>query len=229
MCKISCWHNILVTAELWRAKRACGAPWVSKSTHPRKFGNHVTVHRPPARLFAPQGNQRLILTLSSHISIAHQCCDQLTAVKKGIRWPVSPDRIACSGVDPSRSNIFLHIFSNIFLQVSADKCRPIEVEYLFAVIRWQVTSFQMIAGSSLFFLIHMKSVVFCMCRTIKMLISNWPRKLKFSQFLQAGKTCQLLLTFLSKVTRWSRSTSNVYSLIGQNLTGELMRKIGHLH
>ena len=35
--------------ELWRAKRVCGAPWVSKSTHPRKFGNHVTVHRPPAR------------------------------------------------------------------------------------------------------------------------------------------------------------------------------------
>ena len=31
---------------------------VSKSTHPRKFGNHVTVHRPPAaRLSAPQGNQ----------------------------------------------------------------------------------------------------------------------------------------------------------------------------
>ena len=39
-----------LVAELWRAKRACGAPWVSKSTHPRKFGNHVTVHRPqPAR------------------------------------------------------------------------------------------------------------------------------------------------------------------------------------
>ena len=46
-----------------------------------------------------------------------------------------------------------------------------------------------------------------MCRTIKILILNWPRKLKFSQFLQAGKTCQLLLTFLTKVTRWSRSTS----------------------
>ena len=27
------------------------------------------------------------------------------------------------------------------------------------------------------------------------------------------------------VTRWSRSTSNVYALIGQNLTGEFMRKI----
>ena len=33
------------------------APWVSKSAHPRKFGNHVTVHRPPAaRPSAPQGN-----------------------------------------------------------------------------------------------------------------------------------------------------------------------------
>ena len=83
----------------------------------------------------------------------------------------------------------------------------------------------MIAGSSLIFLIHMKYVVFYMCRTIKILISNWPRKLRFSQFLQAGKTCQLLLTFLTMVTRWSRSTSNFYALIGQNLTGEFMRKM----
>ena len=44
------------------------------------------------------------------------------------------------------------------------------------------------AGSGLFFfLIHMKYVVF-MCRTIKILISNWPRARKFSQLLQAGKT-----------------------------------------
>ena len=62
-------------------------------------------------------------------------------------------------------------------------------QVFFEVIRWQVTSFQMIAGSSLIFLIHMKYVVFYMCRTIKILISNWPRKLRFSQFLQAGKTC----------------------------------------
>ena len=74
----------------------------------------------------------------------------------------------------------------------------------------------------------MKYFVFYMCRTIKILISNWPRKLKFSQFLQAGKTCQLLLTFLTKVTRWSRSTqstSNFYAVIGHNLTGEFTRKI----
>ena len=42
----------------------------------------------------------------------------------------------------------------------------------------------------------------------------------------------MFLTFLSIVTRWSRSTSNFYALIGQNLTGEFMRKIyaasGHL-
>ena len=38
-----------------------------------------------------------------------------------------------------------------------------------------------------FFKIHMKYVVF-MCRTIKILISNWPRTRKFSQLLQAGKT-----------------------------------------
>ena len=127
----------LIIAELWRAKRACGAPWVSKSTHPRKFGNHVTVHRPPARPSAPQGNQCLTLTLSSqfgntgrlilHTCIAHQCCDQLTAVITGypltsISWPYCGLR-----------------------------CRPIEVEYLTEVIRWQVTSFQMNAGSSLFF------------------------------------------------------------------------------
>ena len=35
----------------------------------------------------------------------------------------------------------------------------------------------------------------------------------------------MLFTFLTIVTRWSRSTSNFYALIGQNLTGELMRKI----
>ena len=110
---------IIIIAELWRTKPACGAPWVSKSTHPRKFGNHVTVHRPSA----PQGNQCSILTLSTkfgstgrlifHIHIAHQCCDQLTAVKTGYPLTSITDRIAGSGVDPSRSSIFL--------KLSADK------------------------------------------------------------------------------------------------------------
>ena len=36
---------------------------------------------------------------------------------------------------------------------------------------------------------------------------------------------QMLLIFLTMVTRWSRSTSNFYALIGQNLTSEFMRKM----
>ena len=128
--------NFQMIAELWRAKSACGAPWVSKSTHPRKFGNHVTVHRTNDRPSAPQGNQCSISHFLASLGaqedwycthIAHQCCDQLTAVKTGypltsITWPYRGLR-----------------------------CRPIEVEYLFEVIRWQVASFQMIAGSSLIF------------------------------------------------------------------------------
>ena len=42
-----------------RAKRACGAPWVNKSTHPRKFGNHVT-DRPTDRPSTPQAYQCLL-------------------------------------------------------------------------------------------------------------------------------------------------------------------------
>ena len=51
--------------------------------------------------------------------------------------------------------------------------------------------------------------------TIKILISNWPRTRKFTQ----------RRPFLTTVMGWSRSTSNFYALIGQNLTGEFMRKI----
>ena len=61
-----------------------------------------------------------------------------------------------------------------------------------------------------------------MSRTIKLLISNWPRTREFSQLLQTGK---LLQTFLTMVTLWSRCTSNFYVVIGQKLKGEFMRKI----
>ena len=81
--------------------------------------------------------------------------------KQGIRWPVSPDRIAGSGVDPSRSNIF-------------------------EVIRWQLTTFQMIAGSSVFFKNVYKYVVFKSPwpSTIKILTSNLPRTRKFRQLFK---------------------------------------------
>ena len=44
-----------------------------------------------------------------------------------------------------------------------------------------------------------------------------------ASYYRQGK--QLLLTLLTMVTRWSPSTSNLYALIGQNLTGEFVRKI----
>ena len=83
-----------------------------------------------------------------------QCCDLLTAVKKGIRWPVSLDCIAGSGVEPSRSSVYL--------KLSADKV---------LVFKWSQAKF--------FVKIHMKYVAY-MCRTIKILISNWPQTRKFS-------------------------------------------------
>ena len=74
------------------------------------------------------------------------------------------------------------------LTVSRAKVSTHRSQVFFEVIRWQVTSFQVIAGSSLIFLkIHLKYVVF-MCRTIKILISNWPRTRKFSQLLPARRT-----------------------------------------
>ena len=69
----------------------------------------------------------------------------------------------------------------------------------------------------------MKYVVF-MCYKIIILIANWPRT-RNSASCRYRQGRQLLLTFLTMVTRWSRSTSNFYALIGQNLTGESMRKI----
>ena len=72
--------------------------------------------------------------------------------------------------------------------------------------------------------IYIKYVVFMSLwpSTIKILISNLPRTRKFSQlFKNTGREDQIL----TMVTRWSRSTSNFYALIGQNLTGEFMRKI----
>ena len=103
-----------------RAKRASGAPWVIESTHPRKFGNHVT-DRPS---FRTTGIPMFTLTLSSYFGSPRQSWLHINVVvywqlsKQGILWQVSPDRIAGSGVDPSRSNMFwsylltMYSFSN---------------------------------------------------------------------------------------------------------------------
>ena len=70
------------------------------------------LHQPLDYPFAPQANQMFHFTLSSLFEglqpdTANPCCNQ------GIHWPVSPDRIAGSGINQSRSSIFL--------KLSADK------------------------------------------------------------------------------------------------------------
>ena len=68
-----------------------------------------------------------------------------------------------------------------------------------------------------------------MCRTIKILISNWPRTRKFSQLLQAGKTVafdfahhghalvtfyfQFLCRWLVKIWQVSSCGKNLYSIL----------------
>ena len=115
---------------------ACGRSAIAKetwqSTHPRKFGNHVTV-RPTVRT---TGIPMFTLTLRSYFGspgspgenwFAHQCCDELTAVKT--RYPLT----------------------SITWPYRWLRCRPIQDEYFFEVIRWQVTSFQMIVAQVIIF------------------------------------------------------------------------------
>ena len=117
--------------------------------------------------------------------------------KQGTRWPVSLDRIAGSGVDPSKSSIF-------------------------EVIRWQVTSFQVIAGSSYIFFKFIWNMLCLSAAQLKFWFqTDLGRENSASCFRQGW---QLFFTFLAMVTRWSRSTLSFYALIGQNLTGEFMRK-----
>ena len=127
----------------------------------------------------------------------------LWSINSRIPWPVSLDRIAGSGVDPSRSSIFL--------KLSADKL---------LVFKWS-------QAEVCFFKIHMKYALF-LCRTIKILISNWPRTRKFSQLLQAGKAVafdfdhhghalvtiyvQFLRSDWSKFDRWAHA-ENLCSIL----------------
>ena len=83
----------------------------------------------------------------------------------------------------------------------------------------------MITGSSLFFL---NSYQIC-CVYVTMAD---PALLRFDFKLTSDEKMQPVIQkyrrgrpFLNVVTRWSRSTSNLYALIGTNLTGELMKKM----
>ena len=104
-----------------RAKRPSEAPWVNNCTIPKNWVITWPTDRGTDR---PSVRTTVIpmftLTLSSfgspgeswlHINVVFNW--QLS--KQGIRWPVLPDRIAGSGVDPSSSSIFLKLSSDNLL------------------------------------------------------------------------------------------------------------------
>ena len=108
------------------------------------------------------------LTLSSYFGSPGESRLRINVVinwqlsKQGIRWQVSPDHMAGSGVDQSRSSIFWSYPLTIYL--FSNDCRV----------------------TFTFFKIHIKYVVFMSVspRTITILISNWPQTQNFSQFFQ---------------------------------------------
>ena len=81
----------------------------------------------------------------------------------------------------------------------------------------------MIAGSSSSCLWHIWNKSCSWAALLKFWFQTVPGRENSTGLNMKGR--KSLLTFLIIVTRWSRSTSNFYALIGQNLTGEFMRKI----
>ena len=144
------------------------------------------------------------LTLSSYFGSPGESWLHINVVinwqlsKQGIHWPVSPDRITISGVDPSRSSMFWSYPLKIY---SFSNDRRLAFTFL--------NSYQ----------------ICCVCQYRPALLRFWfqtglRRKNSASFFkMQAGRLS------LTMVTCWSRSTSKFYALIGSNLTGEFMRKI----
>ena len=105
-------------------------------------------------------------------------------------------------------------------QVSTHRGR----KYFFEVICWQITSLEW-SQAQVYFLQGFISNMLCLCYYGPALLEFWlqtdfgnENSASFFKKYRRGRP------YLTMVTRWSRSTSNFYTLIGQNLTGEFMRK-----
>ena len=126
---------------------------LSKSIHLRKFGNHVTVHRltDPLTSALTTGKPMFTFTLSNYFGSPGGSWLHINVVKTAVktRYPLTSITWPYRGL----------------------RCRPIEVEYFFEVIRWQVTGFQMIAGSSLFF--KKLYEICCVCHDGPSLLRFW--------------------------------------------------------
>ena len=156
----------------------------------------MTVHRPPNLPSARQAYQCLI----SHFPSSLGACK----LKLYIHYWL---------IDSCQNSVSL---TSIPWPHRGLRYRPTEFECFLEVIRWQVATFQMIAGSSSFFFNAHKKVEF-MCRTFKILISTWPRTRKFNRLLHAEKViafgfshCQALITVYVQFlcSDWSRQVSS---------------------
>ena len=113
--------------------------------------------------------------------------------KQGIRWTISTDRMAGSGVDPSRLSTFL--------KLSADKL---------LVFKW--------SQAQVYFFFNSYEI----CCVYLRQNDNFEFQLTADEKIQAAIASRKDSCFwlLATATRWSRSTSNFYALIGQKLIGE---------
>ena len=104
---------------------------ITGSIHPRKFCNHVTVHRPPDSPYHRH------TTLSSYNSLG--ACSLLLYIHVTIHV------IQLTAVKT------VYSLTIIAWPYRALRYRPTEFEYFFEIIGWQVATFQMTAGSSSIF------------------------------------------------------------------------------
>ena len=159
-------------AELWRAKHACGAPWVSKSTHPRKFGNHVT-DRPSDRPTVHPHHR--------HTNVYSHFLATLEAREKADCTSM------LSSIDSCQNRVSADQYH---LTVSRAQLSTIKVEYFLKLFADNLLVFKWSQAHVYFFKkfiwapVRIKYVVFMSVspRTITILISNWPQTQKFSQF-----------------------------------------------
>ena len=83
--------------------------------------------------------------------------------------------------------------------------------FFFAFIRWQVTSFQMIAGSRLFFLKFLWNMSCIPAAQLKFWFQIDLGRENSASYYRRGR--QLLLILLTMITRWSRSSSKSVWLV----------------
>ena len=128
----------------------------------------MTVHRTNDRPSATQGNQRLLSHFLASLGVQEKtnCTSMLWSIES-CQNRVSTDQYHLT---VPRARVSTHRRRDFFWSYPLTN-----------------NQFIMIAGSSLFFpMIHLKYVVFMSLwpLTIKILISNWPRTLKSSQFFK---------------------------------------------